>query len=68
MGTSSNGAQHKVAGRVGDAPIAGAGSYADSHVGGAAATGDGDIMLRFLPTYQVGIKCISFFLIYCSYN
>lgn len=35
--------------RVGDSPIAGAGSYADSEVGGAAATGDGDIMMRFLP-------------------
>ena len=36
--------------RVGDSPIAGAGSYADSEIGGAAATGDGDIMMRFLPT------------------
>lgn len=36
--------------RVGDSPIAGAGAYADSTVGGAAATGDGDIMMRFLPT------------------
>ena len=33
-------------------PIAGAGAYADSSVGGAAATGDGDVMLRFLPSYQ----------------
>ncbi|XP_039556189.1 N(4)-(beta-N-acetylglucosaminyl)-L-asparaginase isoform X2 [Passer montanus] len=38
--------------RVGDSPIAGAGSYADSSAGGAAATGDGDIMMRFLPSYQ----------------
>ncbi|KAI6069856.1 hypothetical protein LUU34_01078500 [Aix galericulata] len=38
--------------RVGDSPIAGAGSYADSTAGGAAATGDGDIMMRFLPSYQ----------------
>lgn len=35
--------------RVGDSPIPGAGAYADSSVGGAAATGDGDVMLRFLP-------------------
>ena len=34
--------------RVGDSPIAGAGAYADSSVGGAAATGDGDVMLRFV--------------------
>lgn len=35
--------------RVGDTPIPGAGSYADSEAGGCGATGDGDIMLRFLP-------------------
>ncbi|XP_075786358.1 N(4)-(beta-N-acetylglucosaminyl)-L-asparaginase isoform X2 [Pelodiscus sinensis] len=52
VGTSTNGAVHKMQGRVGDAPIAGAGAYADSTAGGAAATGDGDIMMRFLPSYQ----------------
>ena len=36
--------------RVGDSPIAGAGCYVDKDVGGAAATGDGDVMMRFLPT------------------
>lgn len=36
--------------RVGDSPIAGAGCYVDREVGGAAATGDGDLMMRFLPT------------------
>ncbi|KAM4809200.1 N(4)-(beta-N-acetylglucosaminyl)-L-asparaginase [Rhinophrynus dorsalis] len=51
-GTSTNGATHKIPGRVGDSPVAGAGAYADSTVGGAAATGDGDIMMRFLPSYQ----------------
>ncbi|XP_063044668.1 N(4)-(beta-N-acetylglucosaminyl)-L-asparaginase [Engraulis encrasicolus] len=50
-GTSTNGARHKVPGRVGDSPIAGSGSYADSTVGGAAATGDGDVMMRFLPSF-----------------
>ena len=35
--------------RVGDSPIAGAGAYVDNDVGGAAATGDGDTMMRFLP-------------------
>ena len=38
--------------RVGDSPIAGAGAYADNEAGGAAATGDGDIMMRFLPSYN----------------
>jgi N4-(beta-N-acetylglucosaminyl)-L-asparaginase len=35
--------------RVGDSPIPGAGAYADGTVGAAAATGDGDVMMRFLP-------------------
>jgi N4-(beta-N-acetylglucosaminyl)-L-asparaginase len=51
-GTSTNGAGHKVPGRVGDGPITGSGSYVDSDVGGCGATGDGDIMMRFLPCYQ----------------
>ena len=37
--------------RVGDSPIPGSGAYADSDVGGAAATGDGDVMMRFLPSF-----------------
>ncbi|EDW60474.2 putative N(4)-(beta-N-acetylglucosaminyl)-L-asparaginase GD10667 [Drosophila virilis] len=49
-GTSTNGARNKIPGRVGDSPIAGAGSYADNEVGAAVATGDGDIMMRFLPS------------------
>ncbi|XP_053734443.1 N(4)-(beta-N-acetylglucosaminyl)-L-asparaginase isoform X1 [Synchiropus splendidus] len=48
-GTSTNGLTHKVPGRVGDSPVVGAGAYADSSVGAAAATGDGDLMMRFLP-------------------
>ncbi|XP_051276331.1 N(4)-(beta-N-acetylglucosaminyl)-L-asparaginase isoform X1 [Dicentrarchus labrax] len=50
-GTSTNGLTHKVPGRVGDSPIVGAGAYADSSAGAAAATGDGDVMMRFLPSY-----------------
>lgn len=50
-GTSTNGANHKVAGRVGDSPITGAGCYVNSAVGGCAATGDGDVMMRFLPSF-----------------
>ena len=49
-GTSTNGATHKIPGRVGDSPIPGAGAYADNEVGAAVATGDGDIMMRFLPS------------------
>lgn len=48
--------------RVGDSPMIGAGAYVDNEVGGAAATGDGDVMMRFLPSFvaveamRVGIK------------
>lgn len=51
VGTSSNGARNKIPGRVGDSPIVGSGAYVDNEVGGAAATGDGDIMLRFSPSF-----------------
>ncbi|CAG4940245.1 unnamed protein product [Colias eurytheme] len=50
-GTSTNGAKYKIPGRVGDSPIPGAGAYADNTVGAATATGDGDVMLRFLPSF-----------------
>lgn len=50
-GTSTNGATHKIPGRVGDSPIVGAGAYADNEVGAAVATGDGDILMRFLPSF-----------------
>ncbi|XP_006882288.1 PREDICTED: N(4)-(beta-N-acetylglucosaminyl)-L-asparaginase isoform X2 [Elephantulus edwardii] len=41
-GTSTNG----------DSPIPGSGAYADDTAGAAAATGDGDVLMRFLPSYQ----------------
>lgn len=50
-GTSTNGAKNKIPGRIGDSPIAGAGAYADQEAGAAAGTGDGDIMMRFLPSF-----------------
>ncbi|XP_055826577.1 probable isoaspartyl peptidase/L-asparaginase 3 isoform X2 [Solanum dulcamara] len=52
VGTSTNGATFKIPGRVGDGPIAGSSAYADAEVGACGATGDGDIMMRFLPCYQ----------------
>ncbi|XP_055386252.1 N(4)-(Beta-N-acetylglucosaminyl)-L-asparaginase [Condylostylus longicornis] len=50
-GTSTNGAKFKIPGRVGDSPIPGAGAYAENGIGAAAATGDGDVMMRFLPSF-----------------
>jgi isoaspartyl peptidase/L-asparaginase-like protein (Ntn-hydrolase superfamily) len=41
----------KVKGRVGDVAVPGAGAYLDNDVGGAAATGNGDVMMRFSPAF-----------------
>ena len=43
---------------MGDSPIPGSGAYVDGDVGGAAATGDGDVMLRLLPSF-VAVSTIS---------
>lgn len=51
-GCSTSGLAFKIPGRVGDSPILGAGAYCDNGVGAAAATGNGDVMMRFLPSYQ----------------
>ncbi|XP_011068695.1 PREDICTED: N(4)-(Beta-N-acetylglucosaminyl)-L-asparaginase-like [Acromyrmex echinatior] len=50
-GTSTNGVKYKIPGRVGDSSIAGAGAYANQEIGAAASTGDGDIIMRFLPSF-----------------
>lgn len=44
-GTSTTGLFMKLPGRVGDSPIVGAGLYADDRVGGATATGMGEIAI-----------------------
>lgn len=45
--TSTGGYDAKIPGRVGDAPIVGAGVYADDHVGGFSATGHGELFIRY---------------------
>ncbi|KAL0485866.1 glycosylasparaginase [Acrasis kona] len=50
--TSTNGLSFRIPGRVGDAPIPGSGCYVENGVGGAAATGLGDVLMRFLPAYR----------------
>jgi isoaspartyl peptidase/L-asparaginase-like protein (Ntn-hydrolase superfamily) len=52
-GTTTNGLQFKIPGRVADSPLVGSGAYVDNEVGGACATGDGDVMQRFVPSYHV---------------
>lgn len=45
-GTSTGGVEGKQAGRVGDSALIGCGTYADSRVGGASATGHGEAIIR----------------------
>lgn len=52
-GTSTSGLFMKKAGRVGDSPIIGGGLYADSHVGGATATGLGEDLMKGVTSFQI---------------
>lgn len=47
-GTSTGGTLDKYPGRVGDSPLIGAGTYADSRVGAASCTGWGEGILRIV--------------------
>lgn len=49
--TSTGGLLGKYAGRVGDSPIAGAGTYARTDWGGISATGHGETMMRTVLAY-----------------
>jgi L-asparaginase / beta-aspartyl-peptidase len=44
--TSTGGTVNKAAGRVGDSPILGAGTYADDEAGACSNTGDGEAFMR----------------------
>ena len=51
--TSTSGLFMKRAGRVGDSPISGSGFYVDSKVGGAAATGLGEDIMKGCISYEI---------------
>lgn len=53
--TSTGGVTLKLAGRVGDTPIVGAGNYASEHVA-ASATGTGEFVMRALATRAISEK------------
>ncbi|MBI2218692.1 MAG: isoaspartyl peptidase/L-asparaginase [Candidatus Rokubacteria bacterium] len=44
--TSTGGMSGKLPGRVGDSAVIGAGTYADSSIGGVSCTGDGEAIMR----------------------
>lgn len=46
--TSTGGTPRKMAGRVGDSPLLGAGAYADNTIGGVSTTGWGESIMRSL--------------------
>lgn len=50
---TTSGAAWKLHGRVGDSPIIGAGMYVDNEVGGAAATGWGEAVIKICGSFLV---------------
>jgi isoaspartyl peptidase/L-asparaginase-like protein (Ntn-hydrolase superfamily) len=50
---TTSGLAFKLPGRVGDSPIIGAGLYLDNDIGGAAATGHGELVMKTLGSFLV---------------
>jgi isoaspartyl peptidase/L-asparaginase-like protein (Ntn-hydrolase superfamily) len=50
---STSGMANKMHGRVGDSPIIGAGLFVDGEVGGATATGSGELVMKTLGSFLV---------------
>jgi len=55
-GTSTGGMTNKRYGRIGDAPIIAAGTYADNMTCGVSATGHGEYFIRSVVAYDVAAK------------
>jgi len=51
--TTTSGLSWKIAGRVGDSPIIGAGLYVDNEIGAAGSTGRGEANLQTCASYRV---------------
>lgn len=52
-GTSTGGTPNKYPGRVGDSPLIGCGTYADSEIGGVSTTGWGEAMIKVVMAKTV---------------
>jgi N4-(beta-N-acetylglucosaminyl)-L-asparaginase len=50
---TTSGWAYKMHGRVGDSPIPGAGMYVDNEVGGACATGLGELVIRICGSFLI---------------
>ena len=55
-GTSTGGIHERRAGRVGDTPIIGAGTYADNAVGAVSGTGQGEFFLRAVLAHDIAAR------------
>lgn len=53
VATSTSGLFMKMKGRVGDSPVSGSGFYVDNEIGGAAATGLGEDIMKGCLSYEV---------------
>lgn len=53
VATSTGGINGKMAGRIGDTPILGCGTYADNTIGGVSSTGHGETIMRFNLAHQI---------------
>jgi N4-(beta-N-acetylglucosaminyl)-L-asparaginase len=56
VGCTTSGMAWKLPGRVGDSPILGSGLYVDNEIGGAAATGHGDEIMKACISYRVVMR------------
>ena len=54
-GTSTGGMTNKKYGRIGDAPIIGAGTYANNVTCGVSATGHGEYFIRWTVAHQISV-------------
>jgi beta-aspartyl-peptidase (threonine type) len=52
-GTSTGGMMHKQWGRIGDSPVIGAGTYADSRFAGVSCTGHGEYFIKNTVAYDI---------------
>jgi beta-aspartyl-peptidase (threonine type) len=57
-GTSTGGTSGKLPGRVGDAPVIGAGTYADDRACGVSCTGTGEVFLRHAVAFDVVARMV----------
>ena len=52
--TSTGGMTNMLAGRVGDSPVIGAGTYANNRTAAVSCTGIGEVFLRGVAAYDIG--------------